>query len=483
MARGGAIYNAGGTIGDINGDFIGNSVSALNHHYDLGGGAIYNQNGSIGNITGNFIGNISSLNGGGIYNSGIVANITGDFIGNISSYWGGAISNGGIIGNITGDFIGNSISTGHSGGGIHNGGTIGDITGNFTNNSVSSNSYNIVAGGAIYNDGTIGNVTGDFINNNASGSYMVEGGAIYNMDATLGNITGNFIGNSCSSEERAFGGAIFNTYDFTESCIGDITGNFINNSASGSSMVYGGAISNFANIGQKDDNGNIVGGIVNSSFIGNHVDVSRIEDNSPDYFRGGAIYTSEDLNIISRDNYTSIFKDNYINQGSSIDDNAIYIDDYNHTLNFQLEHGGKVYMADNIRGKVYNVNITGDNINDTVFYMLNDMYGANLTTSNTTLNTINNAIHTYNFNTFALTSNTHLHVDVDLANQTMDRLTATSYGPHTGKLNVSAMHLLSDATSDHTEILFAEPGLKDNVSTTVTEVAYTPIHKYNVNYS
>ena len=487
-ARGGAIYNAGGTIGDITSDFIGNSVSALNPSPDFGGagGAIYNENGSIGNITGNFIGNISSLDGGGIYNNGIVANITGDFIGNLSSSSGGAIHNGGTIGDITSDFIKNNTVSGFHGygGAIHNHGTIGDITGNFTNNSISSNGYlSSVHGGAIHNAGTIGDITSDFISNTVSGSYKVAGGAISNDSASLGNITGNFIGNSCSSEERAFGGAIYNTYDSRESFIGDITGNFINNSTSGSRMAYGGAISNFANIGQKDDNGNIVGGIVNSSFIGNHVDVSRIEDNSLDYFRGGAIYTSEDLNIISRDNYTSIFKDNYINQGSSIDDNAIYIDDYNHTLNFQLEHGGKVYMADNIRGNVYNVNITGDNINDTVFYMLNDMYGANLTTSNTTLNTINNAIHTYNFNTFALTSNTNLHVDVDLANQTMDRLTAKEYGVHTGTLNVSAMHLTSDATSDHTEILFADPGLKDNVSTTVTEVAYTPIHKYSVNYS
>lgn len=38
------------------------------------------------------------------------------------------------------------------------------------------------------------------------------------------------------------------------------------------------------------------------------------------------------------------------------------------------------------------------------------------------------------------------------------------------------------AGRDFTAIYFAEPGLKNNVSTTVKEVAYTPIYKYTVSY-
>ena len=214
------------------------------------GGAIYNYKATIGNITGYFIGNYaSSGSGGAIYNYyGTIGDITGDFIGNYaSSGSGGAIYNDGTIGNITGDFIGNS------GGAIYNKfGTIGDITGDFIGNS----------GGAIDNNyGTIGNITGDFIGN--------SGGAIYNYNRTIGDITGDFIGNY-ASDSYARGGAISNNaYDYkTYGVIGDIKGNFIGNYASGS-FAYGGAIYSNGTIGAKDDEGNVVGGLINSSFIGN----------------------------------------------------------------------------------------------------------------------------------------------------------------------------------------------------------------------
>ena len=372
----------GGTIGDITGDFIGNTSSSP-------GGAIYNDSGTIDNITGDFICNSASVYGGAIYNYGnsTIGDVTGDFIGNTASVWGGAIFNRSTIGSITGDFIGNTASS---------------------------------WGGAIYNDsGTIGNITGDFIGNSAS----VWGGAIYNYNGTIGNITGDFIGNYAKSE----------------------TGEA----------------------------------------------------------KGGAIYSYSDLSLVA-DNRTNTFKDNYTESQGVKDDNAIYVDS-NATLNFTMKNNGKFYMADNIDGTVtkdsdgnitdtYSVNIKGDDVNNTTFYMLNDIRNANVTFDNTTINAVNNQTHVYNFNTLTVNSDTNFVADVDLANAEMDRISATNYGTHNGNLNVVGMNLLSDATKDVTEILFAEGGLKDNVvngmpangeynlPSSAQTTFYTPIYKYNAIY-
>ena len=197
-------------------------------------------------------------------------------------------------------------------------------------------------------------------------------------------------------------------------------------------------------------------------------------------------------------------KDNYTESAGVKDDNAIYIDD-NATLNFKMKNNGKFYMADNIDGTVrkdsdgnitdtYSVNIKGDDINNTTFYMLNDIRNANVTFDNTTINAVNNQTHVYNFNTLTVNSDTNFVADVDLANAEMDRITANTYGTHQGNLNVVGMNLLSDSTKDVTEIYFAQPGLKNNVvngmpktgeynlPSTAQTTFYTPIYKYNAIY-
>ena len=511
---GGAIYNRG-TIGDITGDFIGNSGGAISNDSTIGditgdfignsaannsGGAIENF-GTIGNITGNFIGNSAKDDGGAIRNyDGTIGDITGDFIGNSASYGGAICNNKGTIGNITGDFISNSVATGY-GGAIYNGSgnTIGNITGDFIGNSATGTSA-FAGGGAIDNRGTIGNITGDFIGNSVTGSGY-SGGAIYNYNGTIGNITGDFIGNSATGYA---GGAIYNYYG----TIGNITGDFIGNSATGDA---GGAIYNRDTIG--DITGDFIGnsakssggaiynrgtiGDITGNFIGNYAKSETGEA------KGGAIYSYRDLSLAA-DNRTNTFKDNYTESQGVKDDNAIYIDN-NATLNFTMKNNGKFYMADNIDGtvtkdsdgnitKTYNVNIKGDDINNTTFYMLNDIRNANVTFDNTTINAVNNQTHVYNFNTLTVNSDTNFVADVDLANEQMDRITANTYGTHNGNLNVVGMNLLSDATKDVTEILFAEEGLKDNVvngmpanggynlPSSAQTTFYTPIYKYNATY-
>ena len=480
-------------LADVTGDFVEN--------YDASGGAIHNR-GFIENIKGNFIAN-SSILGGAIYNSGKISEISGNFIGNRAedsySAAGGAIYNttppparaseGSEVEysetsfNISGNFIGNSavalseaelppkplalyaLSTTGMGGAIANEASIGNITGNFIGNySIGEQSI----GGAIYNDGKIDSINGNFIGNYSEGRYEVFGGAIANGGyGEIKNITGNFIGNNVQSGGVAVGGAIFNT---------DIIGEW-----------------------DYDEEKLVSGtGIVNSSFYGNYAKA----DGEYAMAGGGAIATSTDLNIVAKDGYTSVFSGNYAEVNGERDDNAIYAG-YGSTINFEMKNGGKFVMADNIRGEAepqpaslesimapesYKVNITGDNIDNTAFYMLNDMYDADLTVGQTTLNTVNDSIHTYDVNNFTLSNNTKMVVDVDLANETMDRFTSNGYGEHNGDLIVSGMNLLSDSKGDSAEIFFAEEGLKDNVLNGTGELpdkyqtAYTPIYKYNVNY-
>lgn len=483
----------------------------------------------IEDVNGDFVEN-DDVMGGAIYNIDFIKNIKGNFIANSASL-GGAIFNGGKFSEISGNFIGNSARDAHNaaGGAIYNRVTPNpesvlesseaeyseaafNISGNFIGNSAVALSeaelppkplalYALSTtgmGGAIANNASIGNITGNFIGNYASGKYAY-GGAISN-DGEISDITGDFIGNYAAGSGEyagAAGGAIANSYGE----IKNITGNFIGNNVQSEGFAAGGAISNNDLIGEFDyDEEKIVSGtgIVNSSFYGNYAKA----DGEYAMAGGGAIMTFTDLNIVAKDGYTSVFSGNYTEVNGERDDNAIYAG-YGSTINFEMKNGGKFVMADNIRGEAepqpvsleritapesYKVNITGDNIDNTAFYMLNDMYDADLTVGQTTLNTVNDSIHTYDVNNFTLSNNTKMVVDVDLANETMDRFTSNGYGEHNGDLIVSGMNLLSDSKSDSAEIFFAEEGLKDNVLNGTGELpdkyqtAYTPIYKYNVNY-
>ena len=283
-----------GTMGDITGDFVGNSANG-------DGGAIFSENTlastRIGNIKGDFIDNRSKGDGGAIYNGyyGVMGNITGDFVGNSANGDGGAISNGDHIGDITGNFIGNHA--GGYGGAIFNRSLyidveIGNIKGDFIGNYVKSTDYGDSAGGAIYNEkGEIGDITGDFTLNSANG-YQASGGAIANMaysvevaftapepeqSSYIGNITGDFIENKAVGEYEAKGGAVYN-----EARMGNITGDFYNNSALAEGSAAGGAIYNswYAQLGT-----------ISGEFIGNSAVASGDVDG---YIRalGGAVFNA-----------------------------------------------------------------------------------------------------------------------------------------------------------------------------------------------
>lgn len=285
---GGAIYNTSyGNFELLEGDFIGNSATS--------GGAIYNA-GTIETVNSNFYKNNSQYSGGAVYNTQYIQNITGDFVGNKSGYTGGAIYNNDYIDNITGDFVENSSR--NEGGAISNNGNIGNLQGNFIKNTSYNEKYSS-SGGAIYNVNNIQSIKGDFIENSAS-----IGGAISNVGySTIGAIEGDFIGNTASE----LGGAIYNNYSIL-----DVTSNFIGNKVEGEDFVAGGAVAQNSSLGQGIT-------FVNSSFIENYA--KSINDEA----KGGAIYTSNDANIIATNGYTSLFEGNYTDSNGIIDNNAVYV--------------------------------------------------------------------------------------------------------------------------------------------------------------
>ena len=85
----------------------------------------------------------------------------------------------------------------------------------------------------------------------------------------------------------------------------------------------------------------------------------------------------------------------------------------------------------------------------------------------------------------ALNANSNIYIDVDLANQTMDNLSASNTNYNGGTLNVAGMTLLSDAINDFTSINFtSDSNLKSHVAYTgANQVVYSPIYKYNVAYN
>ena len=110
--------------------------------------------------------------------------------------------------------------------------------------------------------------------------------------------------------------------------------------------------------------------------------------------------------------------------------------------------------------------------------------GQNLTVASASnVSMINNSVGTMQLNSLTLNDNMNLGVDVDLANKSMDRISANTYNLGEHKVNVNKMNLLSDAKEVRTDIEFADEQLRNNVTTSVSEVAYSPIYKYGVKYN
>ena len=487
-AFGGAITNLMGKMGDVSGIFIGNSSTT--DKKQAWAGAILAR-GEMNDIKADFIGNyayssVTESSGGTIavaqYN---VNSIIGDFIGNYaqgeltSGGYGGAIYvvNNSVVGTVKGNFIGNSARSNTAGayGGaieVYRNGKITTIVGDFIGNY--ADGYREATGGAIELYGTTDSITGDFIANHAtSENGKAAGGAVSNFGNISGKINGNFISNYTNGYNNSLGGAIRTEAGFKE-ITGDFHGNY---TVSSDGSALGGAIYSTGEITKLDGDfysnyteakeGNALGGAIysegaifneiTSSFYGNHVSSENGEA------KGGAIWTNNDMNFVA-DNKVIAFVDNYIENNGVKEDNAVYVDNEDATITFNLKNDGKLLIKDNFYGKLgYNVNIIGEISNHVS--LLNDLKNADLTLNNITLNTIDNEAHTYNLNSLSLENTVSFIPEVDFEKNEMDRFSTNEdykFGENSF-LQIKGLSFLNELKKDKTSILFAENGLKDKV--------------------
>lgn len=488
--------NGGGTINNIVGDFIGSNIT--------------NDGGTIDKIEGTFTNNRNRA----IYNrydsyysnQALIKLILADFIAN----QGGGISNiyGGIT-DIIGSFIGNG-GTNDDGGAIYNDGlnTIGDnlkmtsyignITGTFLNNNVQ------YRGGAIYNTGKIDSITNSHFQNNHAESYNgdVYGGAIYNnihwswkcpkiTNVGIGKIQNtSFIGNYAKSQSgTAQGGAIWSNRDLN--IVAD----------NGESLFSG----NYVQNGDKKDPQAIF--VTNSTTTeGGYYN----GENDRYYYQAVPIKTAVTLNSIN--NGKIIFNDKITGETTKTIINKYYREYYSNKIHYfdddfnetdtltevsvtpELKITGDSSSIVQLNNNIENLDISLSGTNLHLGARDNVLDGNNLDLQSGTLSMVNNQVGVASLNNVTLSGNTNFVADVDLANEQMDRITATNYGTHQGKLNVVGMNLLSDSTKDVTEIYFAQPGLKNNVVNGMPKTGeynlpssaqtsfYTPIYKYNAIY-
>ena len=436
---------------------------------------------------------------------------------------------------ITGDFVGNyakSQKEKAQGGAVYNSGNVvfnGDFIGNRAESAEKS-----AAGGAVYNARSIESITGDFIGNTASGNTGAAGGAIYNQyvnsGARVGSIKGDFVNNSAETiTGKAYGGAIANVsgyekyYGTYPSTIGTISGSFIGNHAvTTDGEAKGGAIysENDLLIEAKD-------GYV-SEFTGNYTEsggvrdynaiyMAQVADNklkadgetkASDGFRPSTLTLSAVNNSaiimndkIAGENGYSASSETTVKNEETGKDEIVKVKDVDptrpytvkltgdNTSTIQINNDIEAFNDDGSKGSA---NIEHSNVNLHLAARDNVLDNSNLTLNSGSFNMINNQAGVSALNTFTLSGDVNMMVDVDLANSTMDRITAQNYGEHTGNINVTGMNLLSDAPEgvNTTDIYFAEQGLKDHVTNGAGALpdskwqttAYTPIYKYNVTY-
>lgn len=455
------LYNSG-TIGSVVGDFIHNVTITENpNNPNVTGsshGAGLDNHKTIGTVVGDFIGNNIQLNVSGVPSNGINSGA-------------GLRNSAGSIDSVTGNFIANSANSSVDGTDVYGGGlaniqgaTLGSLKGIFISNSAKS------GGGGIYNTGVINSIEADFINNQAGVSYTLDGtkstvdasgGAIYNggSASNLASVNGSFIANSATDK----GGAICNT----DGAKANISGNFILNSAKNGGAVYNDSVN------QQGSNLTIDGNFVNNTATEH----------------GGAIYSKSDIDLLA-DGHTNVIKGNTSN-GT---DEAIYMEgtaaqpavyDENDptqvvtpavaekkpNLNLITNNNGRWVIYDSINGTngLYNVNMNGGG----TVSLYNDINGGNVYLNDgTTLDTVNNEVHTYNVNEFTVTGDSSMKVDVDIQNQEMDRIATVdgtdNYGDENGNgnvgtLNVDGFHFINDSKTGTATILFAEEELAKNV--------------------
>ena len=280
-------------------------------------------------------------------------------------------------------------------------------------------------------------------------------------------------------------------------------------------------------------NGYTVKGGENSGIIVNNGQTLEFTDTNIDGFKAtettkGALTVKDggNLNIaaLNHDVKISNVTAGQATDGTALDKNAIFLDGSgNSKVNLTTANSKSITINNDIRSSnvaneitmkgdgtiLYNgivdpVTLTNENartihnnkIQDVTYNLNSGMVGftkeSYLSDGNNSLvfnggmlTLANGAVNPVNLEALSLNANSNIAVDADLANSKMDTISANNYNfaNDNVKLNVSGINLLSDAKSEMTTINFVnDDSLKSHISTTVSEVAYSPIYKYGVAY-
>ena len=237
----------------------------------------------------------------------------------------------------------------------------------------------------------------------------------------------------------------------------------------------------------KAQNANSVVNLTNVSFkdtqgtaIQSNVDINVTADGAKSEFSGNT-------QAIQMNNADKTITMNSLNSGE-----IVLSDIIDGTQGYSLKLNGDDKSKITVNNNINNANISLDNIN---LYLSKENLLDNsqsLTLNSGTMYLNNNTIGTMHLPTLNLAGTTDLSVDVDLANETMDRITADTYNiTNDAILNVNNLNLLSTTEKESVKILFADEPLANSVVFTGesptsykgTNTAYSPIYKYDVSYA
>lgn len=518
--NGGVINNVSGTIGDwINGYAYG--LGGADNNIASQGGAIWN-NSQFGKITNVLIKDYYAKTGGAIWNMGTMKGFEKvSFINNhATESTGGAIaiipSRESYQFNLEGQnkFVNNSAKT--SGGAIFlTRGSISDLGESYFEGNTSGST-----GGAIHVYGSIDKANNStFINNKTEGKEPADhslsysgGGAIFTSGEIKDISNSTFVGNEVTGMtsdtfNSGNGGAIFSFRNIENISNSEFNGN--------KAVNKGGAIwtsqrinsienSTFANNKAGENGGALIaeagiGTITNSSFI----------NNTSTNGKGGAIYTTKDLNIVSKNGYNSLFTGNTAKIDGKVEQNAIYMetpeDEGDVTLTLDAQSSGRFVLSDTINGNSYNLKMTGDKTGEV--YFNNKIVNANITQNNVTsyvndasqlnynnnlainsgiMNINNMGLAPLHLNSFVNDGTININsVDINPATETMGKITADSYGSQTGTINVNGLNVLDDPNPDklQTNVFFADSAFANTVKYNGSNEYMGKIYKYTVGYS
>ena len=542
FVAGGALYNRG-SIEKISGLFRDNFAKTVGIGYGAEGGALYSYNANVdADFLNNYVEADGHVKGGAIYSRNLTLNGNHLFSNNYAiskskNASGGAIMvDYGSAENLNGTFSNNYVEAGEfaMGGAVYASG-IKNVDGTYVNSYAKSVTKN-AQGGAIYAR-SIDSLKGSFGNNYVEAKEYAQGGAVFaNSIETISNAT--FDNNKAiSAEKNADGGAINSTHitsienstfsnnsATSKSSDGYAHGgaiytggiesiknsNFINNSSSfaGGAIYSYGKIdtienSTFASNKSRDNGGALIaeagiGTITNSSFI----------NNTSANGKGGAIYTTKDLNIVSKNSYNSLFTGNTAKIDGKVEQNAIYMetpeDEDDVTLTLDAQSSGRFVLNDTINGNSYNLKMTGDKTGEV--YFNNKIVNANITQNNVTsyvndasqlnynnnlainsgiMNINNMGLAPLHLNSFVNDGTININsVDINPATETMGKITADSYGSQTGTINVNGLNVLADPNPDklQTNVFFADSALANTVKYNGSNEYMGKIYKYTVGY-